>query len=136
MNNLNQVFLLGNLTRDPEVKYTDEGIAIAEMRLAVNKRWKDKDGKDIEIVDYFNVTAWGSLAENCVDSLKKGDRIVINGHLNLRNWEAKDGKKYNLTNIVADVVAASLEFKRLKIYNRTEDEEENEEEEMVDANTC
>lgn len=123
MNNLNQVFLIGNLTRDPEVKYTDEGVAIAEMRLAVNKRWKDKDGKDTEVVDYFNVTAWGSLAENCMDSLKKGDRILVSGHLNLRNWETKDGRKYNLTNIIADVVAASLEFRKLRIADRASGED-------------
>jgi len=118
MNNLNQIYLLGNLTRDPEIKYTNEGMAIAEMRLAVNKIWKNKNGEDMEAVDYFNITAWNNLAENCVNSLKKGDRVLVNGHLNLRNWENKDGKKYNIINMTADIVAASLEFNQLKILDK------------------
>ncbi len=118
MNSLNQIYLLGNLTRDPEIKYTNEGMAIAEMRLAVNKIWKNKNGEDTEIVDYFNITAWNNLAENCVNSLKKGDRVLVNGHLNLRNWENKDGKKYNIINMTADIVSASLEFNKLKILDK------------------
>ncbi len=89
MGQLNQVYLLGNLTRDPEIKYTNEGVAICEMGLAVNKRWTDKEGKEAESVDFFNVTAWHTLAENCSVSLKKGDRVLVNGHLNLRSWENK-----------------------------------------------
>jgi len=118
MNSLNQIYLLGNLTRDPEIKYTNEGMAIAEMRLAVNKIWKNKNGEDSEIVDYFNITAWNNLAENCVNSLKKGDRVLVNGHLSLRNWENKDGKKYNIINMTADIVSASLEFNKLKILDK------------------
>jgi single-strand DNA-binding protein len=118
MNSLNQIYLLGNLTRDPEIKYTNEGMAIAEMRLAVNKIWKNKNGEDTEIVDYFNITAWNNLAENCVNSLKKGDRVLVNGHLSLRNWENKDGKKYNIINMTADIVSASLEFNKLKILDK------------------
>ena len=117
MNNLNQIYLLGNLTRDPEIKYTNEGVAIAEMRLAVNKRWKDKNGEDMEAVDYFNVTAWNNLAENCAGSLRKGDRVLINGRLSLKKWENKEGKKYNIINMTADTVAASLEFCKLKIQD-------------------
>ena len=118
MNSLNQIYLLGNLTRDTEINYTNEGMAIAEMRLAVNKIWKNKNGEDTEVVDYFNITAWNNLAENCVNSLKKGDRVIVNGHLNLRNWENKDGKKYNIINMTADIVAASLEFNKLKILDK------------------
>ena len=98
MNSLNQIYLLGNLTKDPEIKYTNEGMAITEMGLAINKRWKDNNGEDVEIVDYFNVTSWNALAENCAGTLKKGDRIIISGHLNLRSWENKEGKKYNIIN--------------------------------------
>lgn len=127
MNNLNQLFLLGNLTRDPEIKYTNEGMAITEIRLAVNKRWKDKNGEDLEIVDYFNITSWGTLAENCADSLKKGDRILVSGHLNLRNWENKDGKKFNITNITADAVALSLEFSKLKVVEKNTAEDKKKE---------
>jgi single-strand DNA-binding protein len=110
--NLNQIYLLGNLTRDPELRYTNEGMAIAEMGLAVNKRWKDANGDENSVVDFFNITVWNHLAENCAGSLKKGDRIMVGGHLNLRSWENKDGKKYNIVNITADVAALSLEFNK------------------------
>jgi len=119
MNYVNNIYLLGNLTRDPEIKYTNEGIAITEMGLAVNKKWTDKNGKESEMVDFFNVTTWGSLAENCSAALKKGDRVLISGHLNLRSWENKEGKKYNITNITADVVAASLEFNQIRIPEKS-----------------
>lgn len=115
MNYVNNIFLLGNLTRNPEIKYTNEGIAITEMGLAVNKKWTDKNGKESEMVDFFNVTTWGNLAENCAAALKKGDRVLLSGHLNLRSWENKEGKKYNIINITADVIAASLEFDHVSI---------------------
>jgi len=108
--NLNQIYLLGNLTRDPELKYTNEGTAIAEIGIAVNKKWKDSTGEDNMTVDYFNITAWNTLAENCASSLKKGDRVLVGGHVNLRTWENREGRKCNIINITADVVAASLEF--------------------------
>ena len=112
MANLNQIYLLGNLTRDPELRYTNEGMAITEMGMAVNKRWKDSNGDENSVVDFFNITVWNHLAENCAGSLKKGDRIMVGGHLNLRSWENKDGKKYNIVNITADVAALSLEFNK------------------------
>lgn len=118
MAQLNQMYLLGNLTRDPEIKFTNEGVAICEMGLAVNKRWTDKEGKETESVDFFNMTAWHNLAENCANSLKKGDRVLVNGHLNLRSWENKEGKKYNIINITADLVTVSLEFNLIKIFEK------------------
>jgi single-strand DNA-binding protein len=118
MSQLNQMYVLGNLTRDPEIKFTNEGAAICEMGLAVNKRWVDREGKETESVDFFNITAWNSLAENCTSTLKKGDRVLVNGHLNLRSWENKEGKRYNIINITADVVAVSLEFDQVKILEK------------------
>jgi single-strand DNA-binding protein len=115
--NLNQIFLLGNLTRDPELKYTNEGTAIAEMGIAVNKRWKDSTGTENSITDFFNVTAWNNLAENCSDSIKKGDRVIVGGHLNLRTWENREGKKFNIVNITADVIGISLEYDKIQ-YSR------------------
>jgi len=122
MNYVNYIFLLGNLTRDPEIKYTNEGVAITEMGLAVNKKWTDKNGKESESVDFFNITAWNSLAENCAAVLKKGDRILVSGHVNLRSWENREGKKFNIICITADIVAASLEFSQLKILERSDTE--------------
>lgn len=114
MINHNQIYLLGNLTRDPELKYTNEGVAIAEMGIAVNKRWKDSSGTENRAADFFNITVWNNLAENCSNSLKKGDRVIVGGHLNLRTWENREGKKFNIVNITADIVAVSLEFEKFQ----------------------
>ncbi|MDD3628509.1 MAG: single-stranded DNA-binding protein [Candidatus Humimicrobiaceae bacterium] len=122
MNYVNQIFLLGNLTRDPEIKYTNEGTAITEMGIAVNKKWTDRNGKESESVDFFNITSWNCLAENCASTLKKGDRVLVSGHVNLRSWENKEGKKFNITSITADVVAVSLEFSQIKIMAKSDDE--------------
>lgn len=120
MSQLNQINILGNLTRDPEIKYTNEGTAICEMGVAVGRKWTDKDGKESESVDFFNVTCWGGMAENCAESLRKGDRVLVNGHINLRSWENKEGKKFNIINITADTVAASLEFDMID-YRKQDD---------------
>ena len=114
MSQLNQINLLGNLTRDPEIKYTNEGTAICEIGIAVGRRWTDKEGKESESVDFFNATCWNTMAENCAASLKKGDRVLVNGHMNLRSWENKEGKKFNIINMTADTIAASLEFNRIR----------------------
>jgi len=114
MSQLNQINLLGNLTRDPEIKYTNEGTAICEIGIAVGRRWTDKEGKEAESVDFFNATCWNAMAENCAASLKKGDRVLLNGHVNLRSWENKEGKKFNIINMTADTIAASLEFNKIK----------------------
>jgi single-strand DNA-binding protein len=121
MNNLNQLTLLGNLARDPEIKYTNEGLAITDLRVAVNRKWRDKDGNDIDNVEFFNVTAWNRLAENCAANLKKGDRVIVNGRLNHRSFDTKDGKKINIMNVIADVVAASLEFNPVTVSGKTEE---------------
>lgn len=118
MTNLNQLTLLGNLARDPEIKYTSEGLAITDLRVAVNRKWKNREGNDMENVEFFNVTTWNKLAENCANDLKKGDRIMVSGRLNHRSFETKDGKKINIMNVIADVVAASLEFCSVKIVAR------------------
>lgn len=126
MNNLNQLTLLGNLARDPEIKYTNEGLAIADLRIAVNRKWKDKEGNDMGNVEFFNVTAWNKLAENCANDLKKGDRVIVSGRLNHRSFDTKDGKKINIMNVIADVVAASLEFNSVKIAGKDDNIENSE----------
>lgn len=126
MNNLNQLTLLGNLARDPEIKYTNEGLAIADLRIAVNRKWKDKEGNDMGSVEFFNVTAWNKLAENCANDLKKGDRVIVSGRLNHRSFDTKDGKKINIMNVIADVVAASLEFNSVKIAGKDDNINSNE----------
>jgi len=127
MNNLNQLTLLGNLAKDPEIKHTNEGLAIADLRVAVNRRWKDKEGNDMENVEFFNITAWNKLAENCASDLKKGDRVIVSGRLNHRSFDTKDGKKINIMNVIAEVVAASLEFNSVRISGKDEENTNNEE---------
>ena len=117
MGQLNQIGFVGNLTRDQELKFTNEGVAICELGVAVSRKWTDKEGKETENVDFFNITCWNSMAENCAYSLKKGDRVLISGHMNLRSWENKEGKKFNIINITADIIAASLEFNKI-IYDK------------------
>jgi single-strand DNA-binding protein len=119
MGQLNQIGLVGNLTRDPELKFTNEGVAICDFGLAVNRKWTDKEGGETENVDFFNISCWNSMAENCASSLKKGDRVLISGHMNLRSWENKEGKKFNIINITADIIAASLEFNKI-VYDKEE----------------
>lgn len=119
MGQLNQIGLVGNLTRDPELKFTNEGVAICDFGLAVNRKWTDKEGGETENVDFFNISCWNDMAENCASSLKKGDRVLISGHMNLRSWENKEGKKFNIINITADIIAASLEFSKI-VYDKEE----------------
>jgi len=119
MGQLNQIGLVGNLTRDPELKFTNEGVAICELGLVVNRKWTDKEGGETENVDFFNISCWNSMAENCASSLKKGDRVLISGHMNLRSWENKEGKKFNIINVTADIIAASLEFSKI-VYDKEE----------------
>ena len=95
---MNRVFLSGNLTRDPEVRYTQTGKAFARMGIAVRRSFsKDKDA-----VDFFNVTAWEKTAEFCGRYLTKGTRILVKGRLQTSSYENKDGVKVNAVDVVAD----------------------------------
>jgi single-strand DNA-binding protein len=106
----NQVVLVGNLTDDPELRYTQGGHAVANFRLAVTPRVKDSDGwKDGE-TSFFRVNAWRDLAEHAAESLGKGDRAVVLGRLKTRSWETPEGDKRSVTEVEADEVAASLKF--------------------------
>jgi single-strand DNA-binding protein len=108
MNYINSITLLGNLTTDPRLEYLDDGKAVTEISVAVNK--KNSSLEKGENVQYFNVKAWNKLGENCASSLKKGSRVLVSGYLNIKKYENGDGKKVVYYNITAKVVAASLEF--------------------------
>jgi len=114
MNDLNSIFFLGNLTRDPELRYTEEGSPYTELAVAVNKYWKSKEGKEVQSVDFITMTCWNSLAQNCASSLHKGSRVLAAGHIRFRSQE-KEGKTYSRMFLVADAVAASLEFNEVII---------------------
>jgi single-strand DNA-binding protein len=101
--NLNQVQLGGNITRDPELKYTPKGTAVAEFGLAVNRKYKSDSGEAREEVTFLDVTAWGGTAEAIVKYHKKGDPIYIAGRLQLDTWEDKEtNKKRSKIKVIAE----------------------------------
>lgn len=102
MANLNRVFLIGNLTRDPELRYTPGGTAVANLRLAVNRRFKDKSGELKQEVCYLTVVAWDKQAELCNQYLHKGSPLFVEGRLQSRTWDGPDGKKRSVVEIRAE----------------------------------
>ena len=101
----NTVTLVGNLTRDPELRHTPSGTAVCSLRLAVNTRRKDgATGEWTEKPNYFDVTVWGNQGENCAQYLAKGRPVAIDGRLEWREWEAQDGTKRQAVEIIADTV--------------------------------
>jgi single-strand DNA-binding protein len=102
MAGLNNVVLIGNLTRDPELRYTPSGLPVATLRLAVNRNFTNQQG-EIE-TDYFNVIVWRNQAEKCAEYLSKGRQVAITGRLQSRSWEGNDGQKRSVVEVVADRV--------------------------------
>ncbi len=98
---LNKVQLIGNLGKDPELKYTPSGVAVATFSIATSESWKDQEGNQQEKTEWHNIVAWRKLAEICGEYLKKGKKVYIEGKLQTRNYE-KDGVKRYVTEIVAD----------------------------------
>jgi single-strand DNA-binding protein len=103
MYSLNKVQIIGNCTRDPEVRQTPGGQFVANIGVATNRQWKDREsGEQKEQVEFHNVTVWGKLAEICGQYLKKGAKVYFEGRLQTRNWEDDKGTKHYRTDIVAD----------------------------------
>lgn len=101
---LNKAIIIGNLTRDPELKTLPSGIAVATVGLATNRVWKDKTGAKQEDVQYHNIVVFGSQAENVARYLKKGNSALVEGRMQTRSWDGSDGVKKYRTEIVADRV--------------------------------
>lgn len=111
MSNGNSVTLVGNVTRDPELRFTNSGQAVASFGLAVNRRWQNRQSSEWEeSTSFFNVVAWGTLGENASESLTKGARVVVTGRLEQRNYETQDGEKRSVTEVVADELGPSLRW--------------------------
>jgi single-strand DNA-binding protein len=104
MANLNKVLLIGNLTRPPELRYTPSGIAVADLRLAVNRSFSTQGGERREETCFLTVVVWGKQAESCSEYLDKGSQIFVEGRLQTRDWEGKDGQKRTVTEVVAERV--------------------------------
>jgi single-strand DNA-binding protein len=102
--NINRVVLVGNLTRDPELRNTPSGTAVCSLRIAVNTRRKDSTGQWTEKPNYFDITVWGNQGESCAQYLSKGRPVAVDGRLEWREWDAQDGTKRQAVEIVADSV--------------------------------
>ena len=100
--NLNKVMIIGNVTRDPEVRTTPHGQNVTSLGIATNRRWTDKSGEKKEQVEYHNVVAWRKLADIVGQYVKKGSKIYIEGRLQTRSWEDQSGTKRYRTEIIAE----------------------------------
>lgn len=108
MATLNKVFLMGNLTRDPELRYTPNGAAVGSFTVAMNRVYKLPSGEKKEEVSFIRVVSWGRQAETCGEYLKKGSPVFVEGRLQSRSWDGPDGQKRNAT----EVVALNIQFLR------------------------
>ena len=102
MASVNRAILIGNLGRDPDLRYTPSGQPVAKFPIATSERWKDKDGQLQQRTDWHNIVAWGRQAEVCKEYLKKGSPIYIEGRIQSRSYEDKDGNRKYITEIVAN----------------------------------
>ena len=99
---MNKVFLIGNLTKDPEVTVTNSGITVCRLSIAVSRAYKNSEGE--REVDFFNINVWRGLAENCGKFLRKGSKVAVTGSIHNRSYEAQDGTRRNVTEITAEDV--------------------------------
>ena len=105
MASFNKVILLGNLTRDPELRYTPQGSAVCEFALALNHVYTNKQtGQKVEEVSFIDIVAWGKTGEICAEYLKKGRQVMVEGRLKQDRWEAQDGKKMSKVRVTAENV--------------------------------
>lgn len=111
MANGNTVTVVGNLTRDPELRFTPSGVAKAQLGVAVNRRWQNRQTNEWEeATSFFNVVCWRDLAENVGESLTQGARVIITGRLDQRSWETDQGERRSVVEIVADEIGPSLRW--------------------------
>ena len=108
---LNKVMLIGNLTRDPELRYTPQGTAVVTFGIATNREWVDASGQKQEGVDFHKIVAWNKLAEICSQLLFKGRKVFVQGRIQTRNWQGQDGAERQITEIVIDEMIAFGEGK-------------------------
>jgi single-strand DNA-binding protein len=106
----NNVTLIGNLVDDPELRFTPSGVAMAKIRLAVNRRWRGNDGEWQEDTSFFTGTVWREQAESAAESLQKGARVIVTGRLEQRNWETPEGDKRSVVEIQIDEIGPSLRW--------------------------
>ena len=101
---LNKAMIIGNLGRDPEMRYTPSGQAVTQFTVAVNRNYKDSQGERQEETEWFRVVAWGQQAEFAAEYLRKGNKVYVEGRLQTRQWEGQDGQKRYTTELVANTI--------------------------------
>ena len=102
MKSVNKVILLGNVTRDPELKATTNGQSVATFGIATNRVWKDQAGQKQSLAEYHNLVAWGGLAEFCAQNIRKGKPLYVEGYLKTRSWDGPESSKIFRTEIVLE----------------------------------
>ncbi len=111
MSNGNSITLVGNITRDPELRFTPSGQAKASIGLAVNRRWQNRQTQEWEeATSFFNIVCWREMAENASESLQKGSRVIVTGRLEQRSYETPEGEKRSVVEVVADEIGPSLRW--------------------------
>ncbi len=111
MSNGNTVTLIGNVTRDPELRFTPSGQATATFGLAVNRRWQNRQTQEWEeATSFFDIVCWREMAENASESIGRGSRVIVTGRLEQRSWETQEGEKRSKVEVVADEMGPSLRW--------------------------
>jgi single-strand DNA-binding protein len=113
------VTLVGNLTRDPELRYTPSGAPVAKFGIAVNRTYTNREGEKVEETSFFTVNTWRQLAENVAESLATGARVVVTGRLQSRSWQSEDGQRHSVVEVEADEVGPSLRWATAQVTKTT-----------------
>lgn len=111
----NFMTFIGNLTDDPELRFTQSGAPVASFRVASNRRYNDRSGAQQEETTFMSVSCWRDIAENAAESLKKGDRVIVIGRVRVRSYENREGQTVWTTEIEADEIAPSLRWARASV---------------------
>lgn len=106
----NSVTLVGNLVDDPELRFTPSGVAMAKVRFAVNRRWRDRNQEWQEETSFFGGTCWAEMAESVAESLQKGMRVIVSGRLEQRSWETQEGERRSVVEVRIDEIGPSLRW--------------------------
>ena len=115
----NTVTLIGNLVDDPELRFTPSGVALAKLRVAVNRRWRDQNDEWQEDTSFFTGTCWRDMAENVAESLQKGSRVILTGRLQQRSWENQDGDRRSVVEVTVDEIGPSLRWATASVDKTT-----------------
>ena len=117
----NNVQIVGNVTRDPELRYTPSGASVTNFSVAWNRRY-ERNGQQVEDVNFFDVVCWGTLADNVAASITKGVRVIVEGRLDQRSWETPQGEKRSKVEITADEVSPSLRWASVEVARNPRDD--------------